>query len=148
MSLQHFNPNSWGIVDPFMRSFWNDMVRFPSFENEAMKPLSSLMSADLIEREEDYQLHVDMPGVENLEIYTQDNYLTVSADRKIKRESGDDIAHSVERHFGKVRRRFLVPPGADGDKAVANYKDGVLTISMPKKAECEGSKKKVEVTTA
>lgn len=124
---------NWG--DP--RSSWladpgRLVSRVGGVSNEVVQPLAPLMSADLIEQENDYQIHVDIPGVENLEITTEGNYLTITADRNVKHEQDSAVAHTVERSYGKVRRRLLIPSNANADAARAQFRDGVLTVTLPK----------------
>jgi HSP20 family protein len=127
-----FDPRSNWLIDP-------GSIVGP--RNEAVQPLTPLMSADLIESENDFHIHVDIPGVENLEITTEDNFLTITADRKIMREQESDVAHTVERSYGKVRRRLLIPANADADHSKAKFRDGVLTVTLPKKQAGSSSKK-------
>lgn len=141
MSLTpYFNPTSLTTWDPYdlypasSRSLVN-------LRNEAVQPLAPLMSADLIESENDFHIHIDIPGVENLQVNTDHQMLTIEADRKIRHEEQTDIAHTLERSYGKVRRRLRIPVNADVDRATAKYRDGVLTVSLPKKSE-EGTKRR------
>lgn len=112
--------------------------------NEAVQPLTPLMSADLIESENDFHVHVDLPGVENLEISVDNGILSISAERKVLHEIDNDIAHTVERSYGKVKRRVVLPNNADGDRATAKYKDGVLSVSLPKKEPSKRTKLNIE----
>ena len=108
---------------------------------QALQPLAPLMSADLIESEKDFHVHVDIPGAENLEITVDHGILTISAERKLKHEIDNDIAHTVERSHGKVKRRLSIPANVNSDHATATYKDGVLSVTMPKTADSNKRKK-------
>lgn len=151
MSLQPYSfPLSVYDYDDPLRS---QILPFSSVNNrqlanlsgETMKPLAPLMSADLIESDNDYHLHVDMPGVENLNITSENRVLTVTAERKVKHENDNNLTHSIERSYGKVKRTFNLPLNADTDLASAKYIDGVLTISLPKK-EGVSAKKKISIS--
>jgi HSP20 family protein len=133
----YVDPRSNWIVDPYA---YSGRVR-----SEAFQPLAPLMSADLIEKENEFQFHVDIPGVENLEITTEGNFITISADRKVTHERDTDVAHTVERSYGKVRRRLLAPNNANVDEAKARLVDGVLTLSMPKKEATTSQKKQINI---
>ena len=127
------NPYTMSNMSPMeMMTSLNNQARM-KLRNEIVQPLSSLMSADLVESPTDFHIHADLPGVEDIEITTADNYLTIQAKRKVMHEVDTDIMHSVERSYGKVCRRILLPMNADYGNATAKFKDGVLTISMPKK---------------
>eukprot|EP01038_Epipyxis_sp_PR26KG_P003977 gene3977-5699_t len=97
-----------------------------------MKALAPLMTADLVESDTDYHIHVDLPGVEDLDITIQDGFLTIKADRKCVHETNVNKMHSVERSYGKVQRSFSIPKNANVDNAEAKFKDGVLVVSFPK----------------
>ena len=144
--VEPYNSNRWGLgnnmgwgMTPFsgmgpLSSFIPaQQNRLQELRQEAVRPLAPLMSADLIESENDFHVHVDLPGVENIDINTDNNFLTISADRKVLHEMDSDIAHTVERSFGKVNRRLPIPRNADVDNAKAKFRDGVLTVTFPKK---------------
>lgn len=105
-----------------------------------MKSLLPLTHADLIESENDYHVVVDMPGVEDLNVNIDNNYLDISAEKKKLTTTDTDIYHTTERSFGKVRRRLLLPTNINADQVQATYKDGVLRVVIPK-AEGKGTKK-------
>ena len=117
-----------------------------------MRPLSSLMSADLVECDTCYQIHADMPGrnwltipitptvitvsivgCEDVEITTDDNVLTIQAKRCCFHEETNDIMRRTERSTGNVKRSIALPSNCDGAKANAVMKDGVLTVTFPKR---------------
>lgn len=135
------DPRSTWLMDPSGYGFGVGR----NLRNDAIQPLAPLMSADLIEKENEFQIHVDIPGVENLEISTEGNFLTISADRKVLHERDTDVAHTVERSYGKVRRRLLVPKNADVDHARAKFVDGVLSVAMPKKESGSSAKKHITI---
>lgn len=104
-----------------------------------------LIPADLIESENDFQVYADLPGAENLDISMENGILSISAERKeVLHDKDNDIAHTVERRYGKVNRRMVLPSNAESDRATARYKDGVLSISMPKKDVSNRKKLNIE----
>lgn len=147
------DPRSTWMVNPAgdpLTSTWmvNPAAGFGGFarvRNEAIQPLAPLMSADLIEKENQFEIHVDIPGVENIDITTEGNFLTITADRKVLHERDTAVAHTVERSYGKVRRRLVVPNNANIDEARARFIDGVLTVTMPKKESGVFQKKHITI---
>ncbi|RYH29384.1 Hsp20/alpha crystallin family protein [archaeon] len=139
--------NSVSDITPFQdnlgsgRIFADTNRELAKLRQQSLQQLAPLMSADLIESENDFHVHVDIPGAENLEISVDNGILTISAERKVKHEIDNDIEHTIERSFGKVKRRLALPPNAIGDNAKATYKDGVLTVTMPKSVESRKRKK-------
>ncbi len=92
---------------------------------------------DLSETEDAYVIRIDLPGVkkEDITINYQDGTLTVSGERKLeKKEEGENFLH-VERVYGRFLRTFTFPKEINPDKISAEYKDGVLVITVPKAEE-------------
>lgn len=89
---------------------------------------------DLIETEDDYRLHLDMPGMstDDIKISYQDNELVVSGERTSKRADEGEEFVRVERSFGQFRRAFTLPRTVDADSISATYENGVLTVTVPK----------------
>ncbi len=89
---------------------------------------------DLIETEEAYRLHLDMPGMstDDIKISYQDNELVVSGERTSKRADEGEEFVRVERSFGQFRRAFTLPRTVDADSIGATYENGVLTVTVPK----------------
>ena len=89
---------------------------------------------DLIEMEDAYRLHLDMPGMstDDLTISYKDNELVVSGERESSRADENEEFVRVERSFGHFRRAFTLPQTVDADNIDATYDNGVLTIRVPK----------------
>jgi len=89
---------------------------------------------DLIETEEDYRLHLDMPGMstDEIKISYQDNELVVSGERTSTQTDENEEFVRVERSFGQFRRAFTLPRTVDAENINATYDSGVLTVTVPK----------------
>jgi HSP20 family protein len=89
---------------------------------------------DLIEAEDAYRIHLDVPGVskDDLSINYQDNQLTVSGQRASDHTGEDEEYVRVERSFGHFYRAFTLPRTVNADDISASYENGVLTIRVPK----------------
>ena len=94
-------------------------------------------TVDITEDSDKYVLVFDIPGVEKSDIKMNfsDNTLKVSGERKTVEEKKDVTSHRVERIFGKFYRSFNFPTMVNAEKINASYKDGVLTVSVPKAEE-------------
>jgi HSP20 family protein len=92
---------------------------------------------DLIENENDYLIHADLPGVsrDDIKINFQDGTLTVSGERRMQNteDKGDFVR--VERSFGHFYRSFALPQMVEVERIKATFNDGVLTIRVPKAEE-------------
>ena len=115
------------------KGFWVKPLAFP--EETELK-----MKIDVKEGDKAYTVHADIPGVGKEDIQVDVNGDQVSIRAEVKREKekkeGDKVLHS-ERYYGMVSRSFSLPTDVDAQGAVANYKDGVLELTLPKKASAQ-----------
>ena len=111
-----------------------------------MWPLSRVVpSLDLSETDNNVEVRMDLPGIkpEEIDIHLTDNALTVSGERKEEKEEKGKTFHRIERRQGSFSRTVTLPCCVDDAKVDAHYKDGVLTIKMPKSEEAKVRKVKV-----
>lgn len=89
------------------------------------------------ETKDAYVFKADLPGIEekDLDITLTGNRLTVGGKREAERREENERFYAYERSYGSFSRSFTLPDGADADHADADMKNGVLTISIPKKPE-------------
>ncbi|MCW8820701.1 MAG: Hsp20/alpha crystallin family protein [Sulfurovum sp.] len=80
----------------------------------------------------DFHVEIDMPGVkkEDIDVRIDNNILTVSGERKMKKEVKKKDYYLMESSFGRIERSFSLPKGIDKDKINAEYKDGRLVIDL------------------
>jgi HSP20 family protein len=92
---------------------------------------------DIFETENELTLLSELPGVEQSEIKlsVDNNVLTLSGERKLADSAKQLKAHRQERPMGAFQRSFSLPANFDPSKIVANFSEGILKISLPKKAE-------------
>jgi HSP20 family protein len=104
------------------------------YENAVWSPLS-----DIYEDKDSYVLTLDLPGInkDNVKISYVDGQLNISGERKNEKESKDGTYHRVERSYGKYFRSFSLPKEIKGDKIDAEFKNGQLTITVPKAEEAK-----------
>ncbi len=99
-------------------------------------------------REDDkaYHIEADLPGVKKDDIHVDVNegVLTISGERKYKKETKEKDYYKVESSFGKFERSFRLPDDIDEESIKAESKDGVLEITLPK-VKKEEKKKKIAV---
>ena len=89
---------------------------------------------DVEETEDGFTLHVELPGVkpDDVEVSLEENVLTVSGTRNFYEEKDAEGFRRVERRFGRFHRAVRLPDRVDPDAVTAAYKDGLLTVSVPK----------------
>lgn len=103
---------------------------------------------DVTETPEEVRLELDLPGVEAkaVEIDVSDSVLTVKGERKDTREVSREGSRRVERVFGRFERSFTLPRTVDQSKIEASYRDGVLTLTIPRREETKP--RRIEVAVA
>lgn len=89
---------------------------------------------DIMENEKAYELHVAAPGLskEDFNIELNDNYLTISGERKFSNEKKEKNYHSIETQYGAFSRSFTLPENVDSGKINAKYNNGILELTVPK----------------
>lgn len=133
----------------FDMEMWREPFRDPfrRFE-DTFSALSKLSPrADLKETDKTVTITAELPGVTegDIDVTVTDGRLTIRAEKKEETRKDEDNYHLSERHYGSVQRTFSLPEAADLDKATAAFKDGVLTIDVPKKPSAKAAAKKIPV---
>jgi HSP20 family protein len=101
---------------------------------------------DIYQTNDDVVAVVELPGMrkEDIEISLHDGILTVGGERKSESSEGDKTTRS-ERFVGKFRRSISLPTRVDANKVSASYKDGILTVTLPKAEEVKPKQIQVNV---
>ncbi len=103
---------------------------------------------DIFEDEEGVALRFELAGVEpkDVDIRFENGVLTLRGDRKMEKEDQRDNYHRVELAYGTFTRSFSLPATIDAEKIRAESKNGVLTVTLPKKAEAKPKSIQVKVS--
>ena len=129
-SIQRFDPFN-ELVDDLFKGF---LVRPVSYEGRAELPR---LKVDVAERNGAYTVTAELPGVkkDDIQVTIDGAEVTLAAEVKREREASQDerVLHT-ERVFGKASRSFTLPQEVDEAKAEAKFRDGVLELTLPKKA--------------
>jgi HSP20 family protein len=127
-NLTRFDP--FGDIDDLFKGFF---VRPMLLEGQPQMQIKM----DLKEDDSAYTVHADIPGVkkEDIQVSIEGNHVSISAESRMEKEEkkGEKVLRS-ERYFGKVARSFTLAHEVDEGKAQAKYSDGVLELTLPKKA--------------
>jgi HSP20 family protein len=94
---------------------------------------------DVHDNKDSLVVQVELPGMkkEEISIALHEGVLTVSGERKLQREHKEGEAFRSERYFGKFQRSVTLPVAVDAGKVKASYKDGILSIDLPKAEEAK-----------
>lgn len=138
MKLIRRNQNPFGWLDEFFKSDW-----VTSFDET---PWS--FHVDIEETDKEYVVKADLPGMneKDIKVEVNDNILTISGSRTEKREEKNKNYHRIERFSGSFCRSFEIPREIDANKAKAEYKNGVLSIVLPKVGESKTKKIDVKIS--
>lgn len=94
---------------------------------------------DITEDEKEFAVKAELPGLkrEEVNVSVQDGVLSITGERKVEKEEKNKKYHRVERSYGSFLRSFSLPETADASKVVAEFKDGVLNIRLPKSPKAQ-----------
>lgn len=112
------------------------------YQNAVWMPLT-----DIFEDKDNYMIKADLPGMQkdDVKISYTDGQLSISGERVQEQESKDTKCHRVERTYGKYYRSFNLPKEIKEDKIKAEFKDGQLTITIPKADEVKPNEIEIKV---
>jgi HSP20 family protein len=104
-------------------------------------------AVDFVEKDNAYEVTAELPGLDekNIEVKVVNGGLTIKGEKQEEKEEKKKDYYLHERHFGSFERHFRVPEGVDADKIEANFKKGVLKVTLPKKPEMQKPEKKIEI---
>jgi HSP20 family protein len=138
MSLSHFDPLA------NLRSFEDAFTRMLT-EPQTNRPWAP--AVDIYETENELVLKADLPDVDlkDIDVRVENQTLTIAGERKFEQQQTSKGFHRIERCYGQFGRSFAVPNAFDTDKIGAEYKNGVLTVTLPKKETAKPRQVKVEV---
>jgi HSP20 family protein len=103
---------------------------------------------DMYEDKDKFTVTAELPGMkkEDIEIAFSGNTLTISGERKKEEEHKGAQNYRSERYFGRFQRNIVLPQAVDSGKITAGYKDGLLTVTLPKTEEAKRKQIEVQIT--
>jgi HSP20 family protein len=109
--------------DPFFSSFKSTQNWLPP--------------VDILEKDGDLILRVEVPGIDekDIDLKLEGNVLTLKGEKKLESERDRGEYHRLESYFGAFSRSFTLPESADRDQIKAEFKNGILTITVPQRPE-------------
>ena len=129
-----------------MNSLFQEYNR--SGEGDALTTAAFVPPVDIYEDEHKIVLKLEVPGMKesDLDIQLENNVLTVKGERKFERDEKNKGFHRMERSYGSFVRYFTLPDTVDTENVKAEYKAGVLSITLPKKEVAKPKAIKVQVS--
>jgi HSP20 family protein len=106
-------------------------------------------AVDIYETENELVIKADLPDIneKDLDVRVENNMLTIRGERKFEQKVNEDSYLRIERTYGSFSRSFSLPNTVNTESIHAEYKNGVLTVQLPKRAESKPRQVKVNVTT-
>jgi len=143
-------------IDQVFENFSSAFPGFPMphrpFALEPWKPFewplrTALPAMDLAEKETQYEITAELPGMteKDFELTISGGMLTISGEKTEEKEEKKKDYHLSERRYGSIQRTLSVPANVDADKIEASFKDGVLTVVLPKTKKAATKQKKIAV---
>jgi HSP20 family protein len=141
--FEDFTSNPWR--SPFRRTlfdaepFWRGDISW-----------GKVPAVDVADTTKDYEVTAELPGLDekNIEVKFSDGTLTIKGEKKEEKEEKKKDYYLSERRYGSFQRSFSVPDGIDAEKIEATFKNGVLTVTLPKTVEAQKKEKNIEIKKA
>ena len=140
-------------IDRLFHDFQTGFLQAPSYRSLLdIEPFwrrdlgfSVTPAIDIVEKEKAFEVTAELPGLDakNVDIQLSDNVLTIKGEKQEEKEEKTKDRYVSERRYGSFRRSLQVPGSVDADKIEANFKNGVLTVTMPKSPEAQKKQKTI-----
>jgi HSP20 family protein len=135
-------------IDSFRRGISNLFDDFFAIKPGGLLETDWMPSIDVHEDAKGIYVKAEMPGMDekNIDVNIENNYLTIKGEKREEREEKKDKRTIVtERKFGSFERTIRLPEGIKADKVKADFKNGVLTIDIPKEKVEEPKKVRINI---
>ena len=144
MAIIRYSPFNTTEPFPGLTAFQDTMNRL--FTEPNGRPW--VPPVDIVENENELIVKADVPDVkfEDIDVQIENGTLTVRGERKVEKTSDKSGWHRMERSYGSFERAFTLPETIDPEHVKADYKNGTLTVTLPKKELAKPRQVKVEVS--
>lgn len=147
MSIVRYDPfrDLRTLQEEVNRLFSNNLT--PSYGDEGIGRGAWNPNVDIYENKDQIVLEAELPGMnrEDFDLTIENNVITLRGERRFEKKDDADNYHRVERAYGSFTRSFTLPQAVSGDGAAAEYRNGVLRITLPKREETKA--RRIEVTS-
>jgi HSP20 family protein len=147
MNIVRFDPfREMAVLHDRVNRVFGDLQR--RYDDDVVARGAWVPPVDIFENEQDeLVLKAELPDLkrEDIDIRVENNTLTLSGQKKSEAEVNEDRYHRIERAFGHFSRTFTLPNTVDTGKIAAEYKNGVLTIRLPKREDARPKQIQVQI---
>lgn len=126
-------------MEEIMRGMQRAFSSWPSRTDESMTLAEWSPSVDIGETDKEFVVKAELPEVrkEDIRVNVDDSTLSISGERKAEKEEKGVRYHRLERSYGRFERSFSLPDEADASKITSEYKEGILTVHLPKNPQAK-----------
>lgn len=137
-------PNVFSEMDEMIKKMW---FGFPFHNLQEDMDVAWSPRLDVSETDNNLEIVADLPGMEKKDITVtlEDNLLTIKGEKKEEKENKDKQYHTIERCSGSFYRAVRLPVEVEKDKIEAAFKDGVLTLRLPKSKDSKRKVAQIEI---
>ncbi len=127
---------------PFARNWFEREPLMQGRSEPSARP-----AADVAEKDDAFEVSVELPGIEEdqIDVTVANGLLSIKAEKSEEKEEKKKGYYLTERRYGTFQRSFALPEGVDADKIEGTFKNGVLSLHLPKKPELKEPAKKISV---
>lgn len=148
MSIVRYDPfrDLRTLQEEVNRLFSTNLTR--AFGDEGIGRGAWSPSVDIYENKDQIVLEAELPGMkqEDFDLTIENNVITIRGERRFEKVDDADNYHRVERSYGSFTRSFTLPQTVSGEGAQAEYSNGVLRVTLPKREEAKS--RKIAITGA
>lgn len=142
--------NRWDPVremEDLVRGMQRVFSSFPAATDEAMTLAEWIPSVNIAETDKEFIVKAELPEVkkEDIKVNVENGTISITGERKVEEEEKNLKYHRIERSYGRFERSFSLPEEADADKITSEYKDGILTVHLPKNPSIKPSSHQIPV---
>ncbi len=126
-------------MDDMMRNMQRTLTGWTGSGGESMTLADWTPSVDIGENDKEFLVMAELPEVkkEDIKVNVDDGTLSICGERRAEKEDKGTKFHRVERTYGRFERTFTLPEETDSEHITSEYKDGVLTVHLPKNPEAK-----------
>ncbi len=150
MSIVRYDPfrDIRTLQDEVNRLFSSNLPRF--FNDEGIARGAWSPNVDIFENKDQIVIEAELPGMnrEDFDLSVENNVLTLYGERRFEKKDEGDNYHRVERSYGSFSRSFTLPQSVSAEGANAEFRNGVLRVSLPKREEVKARKIQIKGDTA
>src|ERR671921_2908642 len=148
MSITRYAPSRdlKPLQDEVNRLFSTNFSR--GFSDEGIARGAWMPNVDIYENKDQIVLEAELPGMnrEDFDLSIENNTITLRGERRFEKKDDGDNYHRVERSYGTFTRSFTLPQTVSSEGATAEYKNGVLRVTLPKREETKARRIEVKGT--